>query len=78
MFNHIHQMAPIVNAELQLPTVWLALARLCVGRAHARLCHASSYHCHYYYRYRYHYHNNNYYSLFITPSVAKILMVKNR
>jgi len=36
-FNHIRQMAPMVDAD---PKSLLALVRLRAGRAHARLCHA--------------------------------------
>jgi len=39
-FNHIRQMAPMVDENA---TRWLALVRLHAGRAHTGLCHASGF-----------------------------------
>jgi len=41
LFNHIRQMAPIVDTNM--PTASSALARQRAGLARAGLCHASSY-----------------------------------
>jgi len=41
-FNHIRQMAHIVDADAKQPIAWLALVRLHAGQAHAGLCRVFS------------------------------------